>query len=146
MVERVLASAHRVADEIRTEAERDTERRLAETSEKAERVRDEAVAAAKETSNAATNRLRAIEREVEQMRASHRELRSALEGAITAMGATLADVSAFGSSSVRSIPNSSKISSVRAFRSLDTVQHIDGEETDPLKRFVEEQEAKAECS
>jgi cell division septum initiation protein DivIVA len=125
LVERVLASTHRVADEIRTEAERDAARLVSEAREKAAKVLDEAATAAQETNDAAADRLRAIERDIERMQASHGEVRFALEAAARAVGAVLADVSALDT--------------------RDAGRQTDEKDADSLKLFAPEEKLRAQA-
>jgi DivIVA domain-containing protein len=105
LVERTLASAHRVADEVRTEAQQEAERLIRDAEERAERLLadararsarliDEAAAEGTGKQEAAQARLRETEREIEHMQACQRELRAALESMVTTLGEALADARA----------------------------------------------------
>jgi cell division septum initiation protein DivIVA len=91
LVERTLTSAHRVADEIRKEAEQERERLVAEAKTRVSVLFEKAASEATERRDAAVVRLREVEAEVERMQLRRRELITALESLVTALGETLAD-------------------------------------------------------
>jgi type II secretory pathway predicted ATPase ExeA/cell division septum initiation protein DivIVA len=145
LVERVLASAHRVADEIRKEAERDAVRLRADAEEGAARILDAAAAAAREKYETAFNRLKKVEREIERMRASHRQMRSALEAAVTTVGSTLADISTHSSlDGDDHVDHVDHVGHVDHAENLERGERHDESSIDSLKMFVQEHEAKAQ--
>ncbi len=91
LVERTLTSAHRVADEIRKEAEQEKERLVADAKTRVSILFEKAAVEATEKRDAAVVRLREVEAEIERMQLRRRELITALESLVTALGETLAD-------------------------------------------------------
>jgi general secretion pathway protein A len=123
-LERILASAHRVADEIRTEAQRAAAGLLSAAHDKATRLLTDGAAAAQEQANGAADQLKSLELEIELMRRCHGEVRATLEAAVTAVGATLADISALSTT--------------------DPTEATPPEITDLLNRVAQENERKAQ--
>lgn len=91
LVERTLTSAHRVADEIRKEAEQEAERMIGEVKARVSILFEKAAVEATDKRDAAVVRLREVESEIERMQLRRRELITALESLVTALGETLSD-------------------------------------------------------
>jgi len=90
---KTLESAHRVAEDIRVEAEKKATRVIADAETRAEGLVEQAGTEARRMTEAGRTRLRELEQEIEQMRMRHAELRSSLESALTMVGDTLAQIS-----------------------------------------------------
>ena len=94
LVERTLASAHRVADDIRKTAEQEAEHLVADAKLRATRLVDTAVGEASEKREAAVARLRELESDIEQMQMRHREVKATLESLMLALGEALTEARA----------------------------------------------------
>jgi cell division septum initiation protein DivIVA len=80
-VERLLASAQRVADDVRIEAEREAQQLLRRAQEEAAQLRSQAAADASALASTASARLASIETEIGQMLERRRAVQAVLERA-----------------------------------------------------------------